>query len=60
MNQESHTEINAVLAYIFTVLMSEIIPFSVSNKQQKSDLDAFIDVALNAQAKMLLANGRMP
>jgi hypothetical protein len=28
--------------------MSEIIPFPVSNKQQKSDLDAAIDEALSA------------
>jgi|GEM_PF-2095047 hypothetical protein len=34
------------VAYHFTVLMSEIIQFPVSNKQQKSDLDAVIDEAL--------------
>jgi len=37
-----------LFAYHFTVLMSEIIQFPVSNKQQKSDLDAFIDEALKA------------
>lgn len=36
------------VAYHFTVLMSEIIPFPVSNKQQKSELDAVIDEALRA------------
>jgi len=36
-----------LLAYHFTVLMSEIIQFPVSNKQQ-SDLDAVIDEALKA------------
>lgn len=36
------------VAYHFTVLMSEIIPFPVSNKQQKSELDAVIDEALGA------------
>ena len=36
------------VVYNFTVLMSEIIPFPVSNKQQKSDLDTFIEEALRA------------
>lgn len=36
------------VAYHFTVLMSEIIQFPVSNKQQKSDLDAVIDEVLSA------------
>jgi hypothetical protein len=36
------------IAYHFTVLMSEIIQFPISNKQQKSDLDAVIDEALRA------------
>ena len=34
------------VAYNFTVFMSEIIQFPVSNKQQKSDLDAVIDEVL--------------
>lgn len=36
------------VAYNFTALMSEIIQFPVSNKQQISDLDAFINEALRS------------
>jgi len=36
------------VAYNFTVLMSEIIQFPVSNKQQNSDLEAVIDEELKS------------